>query len=467
MSKVLLIVPPCIELYKGIREVIPKDNPLGLLYLASFLEKNHIKVDIYDSFAENASMRDIEKKISVTEADVIGITSVTSTIREAIEIAKLAKRYGKTTVLGGIHFTAYSTKTLEKYDCFDYGVIGEGELTLYELVGGKNISEINGLAYKRGSEIIINKKRELIEDLSIIPHPARHLLKNELYSASDKIFSKNKMFFDIITARGCPFHCTFCASKVIWGTKIRYRPVEDIITELEELKAMGMEQLRIVDDTFTLDINRVKHITKKIKDLNIEWGCNARVNNFTPEMVQILKDSNCSFIEFGVESGNQEILNIMKKGITLEQIRKAVKLTKKANIKISCSFIIGNLGETEKTIKDTIQFAKELYPDFVFFNILTPYPGTEVYEIAKRKGYLKKDFEEYTNPKYSDPVLDLPTMDAAKLRKYSKKAFRSFYLNPRYILKIICRSLTSFSELKRNFRFFKSFINISKEKNSK
>lgn len=462
MKKILLITPPCIDLYRGIKDITYIERPLGLLYIASFLKKNNIEVEIYDSFAEDASMDEIEKKISLTKANVIGITSMTSVIREAVEIAEIAKKYGKTTVLGGIHITATPITTLKKHKCFDYGIVGEGELTLYELIDGKNTKEIDGLVYRNGDDILLNKRRELIKDLDILPHPIWHLLKDELYRPTYKFFAKRKKFFTMITSRGCPNQCTFCASKVMWGTKVRFRPIDDVLKEIDELKKEGMEQLRIIDDTFTLKIDRVKAISNKLKSLNIEWGCSARADCFTPEIAKILGDNNCRFVEFGIESGNQRILDSIKKGITLEQVRVAVKLAKKNKINVLGSFILGHIGETKETIEDTIQFAKELNPHFAQFGMLTAYPGTEVYEIAKEKGYLTKDFEDYKNPKFIDSTLNLPTISSKEVERYCKKAYREFYLNPKYITMAFYQSLISLSELKRNFKFLTSFIKLFK-----
>jgi radical SAM superfamily enzyme YgiQ (UPF0313 family) len=194
MPKILLINPPCIELCPGARVFTSKHPPLGLAYLASFLEKNNIEVEIYDSFAEDASMKDAEKKIIATDAEIIGLTSVTATIREAIQIATLAKKHNKKTIIGGAHVTALPGWALNKYYCFDYEVFGEGEITLYELINEKKLEEIDGLVYRKGNEVVVNKRRNLIEDLSVIPFPRRSLLKNYLYKPSLKEFPRSKFF---------------------------------------------------------------------------------------------------------------------------------------------------------------------------------------------------------------------------------------------------------------------------------
>ncbi|HOW35820.1 MAG TPA: radical SAM protein [Candidatus Omnitrophota bacterium] len=441
MPKILLINPPCSALYSKLRRISPIYPPLGLLYLASFLEKNNVDVAFYDGLAEGRSVSDVEKILSVSDAEIVGITCTTSTLNEAIQIATYAKHWGKRTFLGGPHVTALPKLTLEKHPCFDVGVIGEGEITLRELIAGKPLNEIDGIVYRHDGEVVMNKAREAIEDLSSLPHPARHHLKNQLYQPGIKEYARANNFFTLITARGCPFQCIFCASKAIWGCRVRERSLEDIFLELEELKGMGMTYLRVLDDTFTLKKSRVREFCKYIKNYNIHWSCNARVDRMDSEIIHMLKDSHCVFVEYGIESGNQKILDIMKKGITLEQIRQAARVTKEAGMRFNCSFIVGNIGETLKTAEETVQLAKELNPDFAQFNMLTPYPGTEVYSICKEKGYLIKDFEDYRNPKYQDPVIALPGLPAKELKKLLMHAYRYFYWRPQAIFKLLYHTI--------------------------
>lgn len=462
-NHVLLIAPPCIDLYRGMRNVAQVLHPLGLLYLAAYLESQGVKVKVYDAFAEGASMEDIEACIAQSDSEVVGITSVTTTIREAVHIAEMAKKLHRTTVLGGPHATVVPQDVLERHPCFDYVVRGEGERTFHEFLSGASPADIHGLAYRDGSRVCMTQPRELIQDISSLPFPARHLVNNSLYGQFDTLLPNHKRTFTIITARGCPNQCTFCASKTLWGTCVRFRTPENIIQELEVMQQLGMEQLIVADDTFTLKFSRIKPIVDKIKSMNIKWTCYARANNLTPDLVKMLKDAHCYYLCFGIESGNQGILDRMKKGIKLEQALSAIRMTKAVGMKVACSFIVGNLGETEATIKETVDFAKKLNPDYVQFNMLTPYPGTEVYDVAKQKGMITHDYEEYTNPKFSDPVMALDTLDSRKLKTYCMNAYKSVYLSPRFILKNMYNSLTSWGDFRRNLHYLKTFLNISRE----
>ena len=436
IPRILLVAPPCIKLYPHGRRFISKQPPLGLAYLASFLESKGIPVQIYDSFAEDASMKDIGIRIRHSDASIVGITATTATLTEAVQIAGLAKDCGKMTLLGGVHISALPEGTLQRYGCFDFGIAGEGEAALYEFLTGVDVLSIPGLVYRNGAKVFFNAKREPVKDISCLPHPGRHLLDNKLYRPGFNDFLPGKDFYTLLTSRGCPSLCIFCASKVIWGNRVRARSLEDIFQELDELRVLGIKGLRIIDDTFTLQEARVRRIAEKIKAMDILWGCNARVDSVNPDLLRFMKACNCVAIEYGIESGNQAILDTMKKGITLSQIRQAVRATKEAGIKVSCSFIIGCFGETLATGRETIRFAKEIDPDYAQFCMFVPYPGTAAYAYGGEQ-FQQLDFEKYVNPKYSAPVLCLPGMSAAQLKALFRKSYLSFYGRPKYLFRLM------------------------------
>jgi radical SAM superfamily enzyme YgiQ (UPF0313 family) len=221
-----------------------------------------------------------------------------------------------------------------------------------------------------------------------------------------------------------------------------------------------MRQLWINDDTFTLQKDRMREISEKIKSLHIEWGCNARVDEITRESLGYLKQCNCSIVLFGIESGNQQILCGMKKNITLQQAQAALQLANEMKLKTCCSFIIGNIGETEKTVFDTIRFAKKLKPDLALFNILTPYPGTEVYKKAIEMNFLTQDIFTYVNPKYFEPVVSQPGMSSTRTKKLLRRAYWSFYVSPRFLFRFICDSVSSYDGFKRNLQILKMAFSL-------
>ena len=463
---VLLMTPPCIELYAGMREIAPISPPLGLLYIAAVLEKNDIKIKLVDTYAENLNYKQIEKKIQKYNPLILGLTCVTSNFNEVLKISEIAKKINPNmlVVVGGPHVSAIPKETLQKNKNIDIVTIGEGDYTLLDVhnavKGNTSLEEVRGIAFRKGKDILVTNPRELISNLDELPLPARHLLKQELYKPS-KDMSAADSFFTILSSRGCPNACTFCASKILFGMRVRYRSPESIIEEIKQaLSLFKTKQIVFMDDTFTTNKQRVMKICNLLKKFNIQWGCLARVNTVDDELLRKMKWSGCNWIGYGVESGSQEILNKIKKGITLEQVRKAFRLTKKAGIPCTAFFILGHLDETKKTINETIKFSKELDATFAQFNILTPYPGTEVYSRAVAEGRVTRGFEKYGNPKYKDPVIKLSTMTDKELKEYWKRANRGFYFRPKVILRLGIKALTSTDEMKRLFSMAKTFLKI-------
>ncbi len=461
--KILLLVPPCIKLYKGMREGAPIFPPLGIAYIAAVLEKNKFNVEIIDSFAENMQWPEIEKKIKESKPDIVGITSTTSTFSEALKIARISKRIFPRVkvVAGGVHVTVLPKQTLEKHPEIDIVAIGESDFSFLETVKalnkGKKLNKVKGLAFRQGKKIFLTEANSRIENLNQLPFPARHLLPNKKYRPPSKTPIKFP-FATVITSRGCPNNCVFCASKSIWGRKLFQRSSENVLKEISEIvKSYGIKQIIFIDDTFTINKKRLFKICDGIAKLELIWGCSSRVNTIDEESVKKMKESGCIWMEFGIETGSQKILNLIKKGTTLEQARNAIKLTKKYKIETSAAFMIGNIGETKEDIEKTISFMKELDPDYLSLSILAPYPGTESYELAVKKGFLKVNPELYTQPKHSQPVIELPDITQKELRQYWKRAMKEFYLRPSFILKMLKRAFTSKEEFKKLFRTAKPF----------
>lgn len=464
---ILLMTPPCIELYEGLRDVAPISPPLGLLYIASVLEKNNINLNLLDTYAENLNWGQVEAKIKHYNPTILGLTCVTSTFNEVVKIVEIAKKNNPqiVTIVGGPHVTAIPKKILEKYSNIDIIVVGEGDYTLLEihteLKNKKNFKNVKGIAYRNENKIIVNERRELISDLDLLPFPARHLIKNNLYKPSKDMSAKDS-FFTVLTSRGCPNRCTFCSSKIMFGTMTRFRSPENVIDEIRQtLKFFNTKQIVFMDDTFTLVKDRVLKICELLKEFDLEWGCLARVNTVDEEMLKKMKESGCNWIGYGVESGSADILIKIKKGITIEQVKKAVSITKKVGIPCTAFFILGHLDETPESVEETIKLAKEIDADFAQFNVLTPYPGTEVYERAIKESLITRDFEDYGNPKYKDPVISLKTMDNKTLKKYWKKATYSYYLRPKVMLRLAKKAILHKDERKRLFHLIGTFIRFN------
>jgi radical SAM superfamily enzyme YgiQ (UPF0313 family) len=308
----------------------------------------------------------------------------------------------------------------------------------------------------------------MIQNLDILPFPARDLYNlDSYYSAPTKKVSDFKAT-PILTSRGCAFKCIHCPSATIWGGRVRYRSAENVIAEiLECVEKYDLREFNFFDDTFTLNPQRVKEICQKIIDLKLEiaWISFSRVNTISSELVSIMKKAGCKKISFGLESGSQEILDKMRKNATLQMGREAVKIVREQNLEVHASFMLGNVGETIETIKQTIAFAKSLDLDNATFFITTPYPGTDLYEIAKQ---LDKEveflpWENFAPLTNTQPILVQKNVSAPDLIKWQKKAFVAFYIRPKYILHKL-KQLNSTDAFKMIIEGLRVFLRILRKK---
>jgi radical SAM superfamily enzyme YgiQ (UPF0313 family) len=327
---------------------------------------------------------------------------LTGTYKSAENVAMIAKDVNKeiTIIVGGTHPTVMPEETIQnKY--FDYVVRGEGEYTFLELINDEPIEEIKGLTYINKEGIIVNNPdREFIKDLDTVPFPGRSLYLND----------KDHMDFGyVMTGRGCPFECTFCASKKVWKKQTRYRSPKNVVEEIEHVhKTYGTKFFYFVDDTFTLKKKRTKEICNLLleKNLDITWICDTRVDTIDEELLTLMKKSGCIRVKLGVETGCERLLSETKKGITKEQIRRAINLTKKVGIESTTYLMIGMPTETEEEIKETLAFARELESDYYSLSILAPYPGTEIYDDVIEGGIkLPKEHWEYFFHQSKDMIL--------------------------------------------------------------
>ncbi len=479
MSSLILLINPSYtkKVYKAKQAPFIRP-PLGLTYVAASLEQAGFNVEILDANAQFLSLRETAERIIQSPAKYIGFTSVTSTMPLIYQLSSLikAKAKNKFIFIGGPHVTFMSIQTLEDCQAIDVVVRGEGEITSCELIKNlreeKDISGVRGITFRKRDEIIENPDRELIEDIDTIPFPARHLLHLHLYFPSylNSLGFKGSQYATVITARGCPNRCVFCSSAAFWK-KVRVRSPENVAAELDWLvKHYKVGHIDFLDDTLVLSKERMEKICHLMikKSLNINWSCYARVNNITSELVDLMKKAGCKFIQFGVESGNQDILDRIQKNITLEQARRASKIVRKAGLKLMCDFMIGLPNDTKETVNQTIDFAKELKPHLAFFSMTTPFAGTALYKEYRQLGRLKEGYIWQNMNLHERTDFSIPTLTSQALEDLYSKAHRRFYYRPAFFWQTLIWALKHPYEFKNYYylvkvQIFRELKNIFKK----
>jgi len=466
--KILLIFPPLFNLYHlDITTVMP---PLGIATIATVLEKAGYEVKILDInflYRRGFSWGQLEKIIKEIKPNIIGITCTTPAVINVLKIVDIVKSMNPKIflVVGGPHASAMPQNLLTIGKTIDVVVIGEGENTFLELVkfiqNEKELEKIQGIAYRRNGNIIQTARRPRIENLDEIPFPARHFFPSlNKYHFAGHCYNRLPVT-SMITSRGCPHNCNFC-TQVVFGQKYRTRNAENVVAEMGELiKKYRMKSIMIIDDTFTVDRQRVYEICDLIrrKELKASWLCYAGVQEVDKNMLITMRKAGCYQIYYGIESGSQRVLNMMNKAVTIEQIKTAVNDAKEAGLEVRGQFMFGYPTETLQEIKRTIDFAKELNLDYAEFGVTTPLPGSELYNWAASEGkfrlQIKSDFNIFQEGTgiFLNPLVALGEADKKELAKYIKKAYRNFYLRFNYIFNRFLK-IRSLTDIKKNLQAF-------------
>ncbi len=434
-------------------------QPLGVLYVASYLQREGHKVTFLDGSFH--SLEEIVSRAKAFKPELIGIYSNTPLWKKAVQAAlALREATGAFTIAGGPYPTAVGEKALESSP-FDALVVGEGEITTAEIADrlekGKSLDGVKGVIFKQNGKITSNPPREPIENLDELPFPARELLEDKnLYTPPPGTYRKKPVAI-VITSRGCDRRCIFCYQ--LSGRKIRFRSVENVLDELELLYQQGYREVRFLDDNFTADYTRAREIARGMRERGIDmpWFFSSRVDTVDEPLLRELKKAGAWAVFFGAESGVQKNLNALKKGVTLNQIETAVKSAKRAGLKVVLPFIFGIPGETFEEALKTIEFAIKLDPDFVNFHTMTPFPGTELYERAGELGRIEGNLEEFT---FEGAAFIPHTLTREEIERLRTIAFRKFYLRPRYIVKKLLQ-IRSYSELKAMLTGLRSLLWIA------
>ncbi len=425
--------------------------PLGILYCATLLEEKGFEVSILDQAAKGFSTKQALNWVKKEEPDILGLSVLSSSSKEAGKIAELAKKENPNLriVLGNYHPTFNPERFLRKYPAIDIVVRGEGEHAAVELAScikkGESLTKVEGITYrKEKGKILTTQDRPLLKDIDSLPFPNRRLLDGEYASRIFGVRTATKKFTSLLSSRGCPFQCTFCACRNFALGVWRPRSVENIIEELELLYSEGYREFLFVDDNFTLNPRRVKKLCRLLRKrkIKIEWFCDSRVDICGLDTFREMVGAGCRTLYFGIESANQRILDYYKKRITPEQSRIATRNARKAGIDIIVgSFIVGAPDETRKEIQNTLRFAQKIELDVPSFNILGAPVGSPLWNELAANGFIDEDkcWEEGV---YISKVV--PT--AVPFEEISSMIwhyFKAFYFKPKRLLSEILRISTS------------------------
>ncbi|MHA2286647.1 MAG: B12-binding domain-containing radical SAM protein [Candidatus Thorarchaeota archaeon] len=434
MARVLLTVPYTVC---DIRESLEATSPpLGVGYIASYLRDiGKHEVMIHDGLLQRSSNAGFRKLLEAFNPDIVGISGQTTpSIYDVYNAASTVKSFNTSTlvVVGGSHVTYEDEQVLRECPDIDAVVRGEGELTMNSLVetytrtGG--FEGVLGTTINTGGYIQRNQDMPFINDLDSLPFPAYDLLDlTQYFTSKDRIAT-------MVTSRGCPYQCTFCSSSRIVGKRWRGRSSRNVLNEVKLLSdKYKVNEIAFLDDLFTFNRNRVQEICNGLTKSRSEigWTCSSRADilSKSPEIANMLRSAGCHTLYIGAESGSQRVLNSMRKGITLNQVRRSVKIAKDAGLAVILSFVFGFPGETQSEMQSTIDFACNLDPSLAQFTICTPYPGTPLYYEANQNGWLDAtDWEKFT---VLDAVMDLPGMTRKTIKRQLHKAYLRFYMRPR------------------------------------
>lgn len=424
-KKILLVSPPFYRLlgshYNGIN--------LGLGYISTVLNQNGFQCSIYNAdYVDSEYYQDQlgliagydEYKRTIAninhtiwgecvqnilnyKPDFVGFSMFTANFPAVNNISLLLKQKSPDIkiVVGGSHVTLAKEIVLEEAESVDFAIYGEGEYAFLELVRGKSLEDIDGLIYRNNGKIVINKERTFIKNLDTLPFPQR----TNFYPSIQKL----KAHY-IITSRGCPNNCSFCASPILWKRKVRFRSIDNVIAELRGLKDQGFSYIQFQDDTFTFNKKRLLVLLDKMiqEKMNFSWTCDTRLNCIDAEVLKKMTEAGCIRVKVGIESGNRDILKEINKGITPELVMEKIKLIKEYGLNITTYFMIGFPEETDQQARETVELAKKIEADYYSLSILAPYYGTSIYDdfIRSNNGKETKKHWEYFYHQSKDMIMN-------------------------------------------------------------
>ena len=467
--KIYFINPPADEGVKQVREGRCMQRagawtaiwtPISLALCAAVVRKEGIEVKLTDCIVEDISFPHLQKMIEGYRPELVVINAVTPSIESDLSTVRWIKKIDhhiKTAVIG-IHGTALPDNCFEIEPELDYVVRGEPEYTVCDIAlairDSKEIPTIAGISYQVSGEIFHNQERAAIKNLDELPFPAWDLIRRDKY----RMPFTNKKFLLVATSRGCPYRCTFCADNAYYGKKLRLKSPQRVVDELAwDKEKFGIDEFLFWTESFTINKEFSQDVAEEIikRGLKVSWVCNSRVDNVDKDMLKRFKEAGCWMIGYGVESGNQRVLDSVNKEIKLEQTVQAINLAKACGLDVTAHCILGFPGETKETVKQTIRFVKKLDIDFAQFYCAVPFPGSELYNLSRKKGWINTSNWRRFEQNYS--VLNTGSITAEEIMRLRSKAIKAFYLRPKIIFRTL-RRIKSWTGLKKFISMVKDFL---------
>ena len=454
-KNILLVIPDERKVYQDVHVKVGAFHLPSLAYaiLGAIAQQNGYVPHILDLTIHDNHEAILKKELSTLKPKFVGLTGTTAIFFHTLEISNYIKSLDPTCpiLIGGAHASSTVEDTL-KEKSFDFVFIGEAEDSFAKFLQGCSPEKINGIAFRLDDGTICRTPQNpYISDLDSYPMPAYELYDFSKYRIS-KIHAKRQPVLWIETSRGCPFNCKIC-NKIVHGQNFRPKSAQRVVSEISSFHKLGVREFYIADDGFTTHIKRAERICDQLinNGLNITWACTngIRVDRITLQLLKKMKEAGCYRVSFGIESGNQSILNSLGKKTTLAQVEQAVGWAREVGIEVFGFFMFGFLDDTIETMQDTIRFAKKLPLDLAKASLIMPFPGSPLHDEYKAKNLLSlpgdyRKYNVYTSPRH---VYRHPQLEWDIIEEFQKKFYRSFYFNPRYMIRRLISAIKSRSLL--------------------
>lgn len=457
MKKVLLVYPPGRPINREDRCQVPYKTfalpPTDLMYLAAIAENMDCECRIIDYTFGHRSLDNFRNDLEEFKPDFLLLSVTMPTLTSDLQTCSLAKECLPkiVTIAKGAPFLKDNINILERFPDLDIIISGETEGSFKEILSGMPLQSIKGIAWQSPKGAINNEGRQFIDNLDLLPFPARHLIENCRYRNP----YHGRVQAVIKVSRGCPHNCFFCLASAVSGTKVRLRSHKNIIEEIRLcVVRYKIKDFLFFSDTFNLDKSWVMQFCRAISDsgLQFNWMANARADCLDLETAKAMRQAGCTLISVGVESGNEAMLQKIGKGISTNQIEKAFHLLNKAGLKTQAYYIIGFPWESRKTVEETIRFSLTLPCDFAMFYTAVAFPGTRFFDYARENGLFEgSNIDELYRDAYYYPTVKSHYLSKDEIHRLCKQALRRFYLRPQYIIKRF-RGIHSLREFHQHLR---------------